>query len=384
VAVSGQISLATHTRLPGHTPLTSEAPDYGRPMATVLIIGAGDMGERVTDGLAAGGRVRRLVVAGRSSAGDAVAATVASARDCLVEAIRLDASRPDEVAELLTATRPDLVVHCASLRSPWAMSGRTDPPARAIAAAGLGLRLPYQLPLILSVMRAVRDAGYAGPVANLSFPDVTGPILARLGLAPTVGLGNAAMMQLRVRAALRAAHPDQPTPLIRVLGHHAQVFDVMQARQPTDPGQRCRVYLDEHGRRDDSLAYQAPPLAPGPRYNVITAAAVIPVLEALLPGASPLRHSTAAPTGMPGGYPVRIVDGAVALDLPPGLSEADAIAFNERMAHGDGIDHIDDDGTVHLTTASHQAVAAIAPDLAHPIAIDDLDGRAAQLDFVLA
>jgi hypothetical protein len=26
VAVSGQISLATHTRLPGHTPLTSEAP----------------------------------------------------------------------------------------------------------------------------------------------------------------------------------------------------------------------------------------------------------------------------------------------------------------------------------------------------------------------
>ncbi|WKX69201.1 KR domain-containing protein [Streptomyces sp. XD-27] len=67
-------------------------------MTTVLIIGAGDMGERVADGLAAGGRVRRVLVAGRSSAGDAVAATVASARDCLVEAVRLDASRPDEVA----------------------------------------------------------------------------------------------------------------------------------------------------------------------------------------------------------------------------------------------------------------------------------------------
>ena len=104
----------------------------------------------------------------------------------------------------------------------------------------------------------------------------------------------------------------------------------------------------------------------------------------MLPGASLLRHSIAAPAGLPGGYPVRIVDGSVALDLPPGLSEADAIAFNERMASGDGIDHIDDDGTVHLTAASHQAVAELAPDLAYPIAIDDLADRAARLDSVLA
>ncbi|WP_216214553.1 KR domain-containing protein [Amycolatopsis aidingensis] len=353
-------------------------------MTTVLIIGAGDMGERVADGLAAGGRVRRLLLAGRSAVVDAAAATVASARDCLVEAIRLDASRQDEVAELLSRARPDLVVHCASLRGPWAMSGRSDPAARAIAAAGLGLRLPYQLPLVLSVLRAARDAGYQGPVANLSFPDVTGPVLARLGLAPTIGLGNAAMMQLRVRAALRAARPEQPAPLIRVLGHHAQVFDVMQARPPADPDQRCRVYLGEDGQRDDTLAYQAPPLAPGPRYNVVTAAAVLPVLEALLPGAAPLRHSTAAPAGLPGGYPVRIADGAVTLDLPPGLTEAEAIACNERMAHGDGVESIDEDGTVHLTAASRQAVAGIAPELAEPVAVTDLADRAALLDSVLA
>nr|WP_328796059.1 hypothetical protein [Halosaccharopolyspora lacisalsi] len=349
----------------------------------MLIIGVGDIGERIADGLAAGSRVRRLLLAGRSAAGDSVAATVASARDCLVEPARLDASRQNEVAELLAATRPDLVVHCASLRGPWTMSGRTDPAARAVAAAGLGVRLPYQLPLILSVMRAARQAGYTGPVANLSFPDVTGPVLARLGLPPTVGLGNAAKMQLRVRAALRAAHPDRPMPLIRVLGHHAQVFDVMQARPPADPEQRCRVYLGEHGQRSDSLAYRAPALAPGPRYNTVTAAAAIPVLEALLPGAGPLRHSTAAPAGLPGGYPVRIVDGSVALDLPPGLSEAEAVAVNERMAAGDGIDSIDDDGTVHLTPASQKAVADIAPELAGPVAIDDLATRAARLDSVL-
>ncbi|WP_169336102.1 hypothetical protein [Actinopolyspora halophila] len=146
---------------------------------------------------------------------------------------------------------------------------------------------------------------------------MTGPVLARLGLAPTVGLGNAAKIQLRARAALRATHPDRTMPLIRVLGHHAQVFDVMQARPPADPEQRCWVYLGEDGQRDDTLAYRAPALAPGPRYNAVTAAAAIPVLEALLPGARPLRHSTAAPAGLPGGYPVSISDGSIALDLPP-------------------------------------------------------------------
>jgi len=353
-------------------------------VATVLVIGAGDMGERIADGLAAGGRVRRLLVAGRSSAREVVAATVASARDCRVEAVALDASIQDEVARVLASFRPDLVVHCASVRSPWALSGRTDPAARAVEAAGLGLRLPYQLPLILSVMRAAREAGHRGPVANLSFPDVTGPILARLGLAPTVGLGNVGMMQLRVRAAMRAADPDEALPLVRVLGHHSQVSAVMQARPPADPAARCRVYLGEDGARDDSLAYAAPPLPPGPRYNVVTAAAAIPVLEALLPGATSLGCSTAAPMGLPGGYPVHIANGEVALDLPPGLAEDEAIGFNERMAEGDGVDHIDDDGTVHLTAACRQAVAELAPDLADPIPIANLDARAARLDAVLA
>ena len=39
-------------------------------------------------------------------------------------------------------------------------------------------------------------------------------------------------------------------------------------------------------------------------YNAVTAAATLPVLEALLPGAPPLRWSTPAPDGLPGGYPV--------------------------------------------------------------------------------
>ncbi|QYN33331.1 hypothetical protein K1T35_33130 [Pseudonocardia sp. DSM 110487] len=354
-------------------------------MSTVLVIGVGDLGERLAAGLAGHPGVRRLLLAGRSVPKVTKAATtVLSSYDCLVEPVRLDALRVEDVASLLATHRPDLVVQCASRRSPWELFGRDDPAARAVAAAGIALRLPYQLAVPLAVMRAAREAGYSRPIANLSLPDVTGPILAALDLAPTIGLGNASVIQLRARAAWRAIHPDATNaPLIRVIGHHAQVFDVMQADPPADPDHRCRIYLDEQGHRDDGLAYQAPGLAPGPRYNHVTAAAALPVLTALLPDAPPLRWSAPAPDGLPGGYPVRINNQAVALDLPPGVTADEAIAFNQRMSNGDGIHHVDDDGTAYFTPACQEAVADIAADIAEPLPIDQIDTRAARLDDVL-
>ena len=56
---------------------------------------------------------------------------------------------------------------------------------------------------------------------------------------------------------------------------------------PADPADRVRVYLGEEGRRADDLAYRGHPLAPSVDYNLVTAAAALPVLLALLPGAAP-------------------------------------------------------------------------------------------------
>jgi hypothetical protein len=353
-------------------------------VSTVLIIGAGDLGERLTAALAGARGVSRVVLAGRSSSTvHAITGTLSAASDGIVEPAVVDASNQDELAHLFASTRPDLVVQCASMRSPWALAGREDAAARTILAAGFALRLPYQLPIVLTVMRAARDAGYAGSVANLSYPDGTGPVLRTLGLAPTVGLGNAGMILRRVRSAVRASTGASEPPLVRVLAHHAQLPAAMESDEPPAERERCRVYLGEEGTRSDSLAYRGPPLATGIRLNAITCAAAVPVLEALLPGADPLRWSTPAPGGLPGGYPVRIADGAVELDLPPGLELADAVAYNERAGRGDAIERIDDDGTVHFTDACRQAVAALAPELAAPLAVADIADRAAFLDAVL-
>jgi hypothetical protein len=351
-------------------------------VSTVLIIGAGDLGERFAAGLAAAGQVDRLVLVSRSGAAEA-AATIASSHETFVESVACDARDPAEVSKLLFKTDPDLVVLSASGRGPWAPPGQDEEAARAISAAGFALRLPYNLPVPLAVMQATTDAGYEGPVANVSFPDVTGPVLARLGLAPTVGLGNAAMILLRARAALRAASPGAELPLLRVLAQHSQLSNVMQSRLPDDPAARARVYVGENGVLDDTVAYQAPPLTPSVRYNYVTAASSIPVLHALLPGAAPLLWSTPSPHGLPGGYPVRIAQGEVTLDLPPGVTEEQAIRFNQQQSQADGVEKIDDDGTVHFTEAAREAVAAVDPALAEPLEIGDLEARAAQLDAAL-
>jgi hypothetical protein len=245
--------------------------------------------------------------------------------------------------------------------------------------------LPMQLPIIHATMRAVRTVGYTGPIANLSFPDVTNVVLGKIGLAPTVGLGNAAMVALRVRAALRAEHgADTALPLIRVIAQHAQLFAVMGARQPADPDERVRVFLGEDGERHDRLAYRGHPLPRGIVLNDVTASSAIETLRALLPGTAPTRLSLPGPLGLPGGYPVRIDAGDVKLDLPPGQALADAVAFNERAGRGDGVEAIADDGTVTFTAEAAEAVQGVAPSLTAPLHPAETTERAARLGELLA
>lgn len=349
--------------------------------AKVLIIGTGDAGLKMAAGLTQSGRLRELVLAGLSQGrGPGAAGLLDSLGECPVRFEPLDGTRQGDVEAILGRERPDLLVQSASLLSPWLAIGRRDPAAQAFAAAGLGVQLPAQLPVLLAVMRAARTVGFAGPVANLSLPDITHPILKALDLAPTIGLGNVSMQLLRVRAALRtqalAQHTDPgPLPLIRLVGHHRHVYGVMSAEAPQDPETGVRVYLGEEGARADALAYRGFPLPAGMDYNVVTAASALPVLLALLPGAEPLRFSAPAPLGLPGGYPVRIADGTVELDLPPGAELDEIAAFHRRMSRGDGIERIAEDGTAHFTEAARAAMTPLDPGLTEPLAPADVEAR---------
>lgn len=350
--------------------------------ARVLIIGAGNAGLRIAEGFARSGRVSQLVLCDISrDRAPMVGGILDSCYDCNVKFIELDGTQQKKVEEVLRAEQPDLVLQSACLLSPWATLGRSDPVAQALSQAGLAVQLPVQLPVLTTVMKAVREVDFKRPVANLSFPDVSHMILDRFGLAPTIGLGNVSICHLRVRAALRkklmkADGSSDPLPLIRLVGHHHNVYGVMEAKPPTDPKESCRVYLGEEGERADEVAYQGFPIKTGIDYNIITAAAALPVLLALLPGAEPFRFSAPAPQRLPGGYPVVISDGKVELDLPNDVDLTEVRNFHQHMARLDGLESVSDDGTVLFSEKAKQAVAEIDPALSEPLTVHEWIPRA--------
>jgi len=344
------------------------------------------MGARITAGLASAGGVHELVLAGvPAAAGEEAVGIVRSTTDVAARFTLADCTAQAEVESLLADSNPDIVVQCASLMSPWALVDRADDVARAVASAGLAVMLPMQLPVVRTVMSAVRLTGFSGPVANLSFPDVTNVILDRLGLAPTIGLGNVTMHLLRVRGALRAElGPDRELPLVRVIGHHNQVYPAMRAEPPARPDERVRVFLGEQGERADHLAYVGHPYAAGIVYNQVTAAACIRVVQALMPGVGRTRVSAPAPFGLPGGYPVAIEDGTISLDLPPGQDIAEAAAWQASIGRNDGVESIAADGSVTFTERASSAVAAVAPWLTEPLHPDGALERAERIRKLLA
>jgi hypothetical protein len=126
--------------------------------------------------------------------------------------------------------------------------GRPHATAKALVSAGLGVQLPAQLPVLKTLMECRAELALSAPVANLSLPDMSHAVLATQRLAPLIGLGNVTILLVGARAALRAewdagGREDEPLPLLRLVGHHHNVYGVMQCRPPDDERER------DHGRR---------------------------------------------------------------------------------------------------------------------------------------
>jgi hypothetical protein len=355
-----------------------EDSSSGGARARVLLIGAGDLARRLAMRLVQSSRVGELVLASRRAESGLALTKLLSAcrasssgisgrraaRPVFARFVALDALREDDVAALLLRERPDLVIQCASLLSPWCLREHASAEVRALGQGPFALQLAAQLPIVMCVMRAVRAACFDGPVANCSYPDVTHPVLAPLGLAPTVGIGNVAMIRALVLPSVGQAGGARP--LVRVLAHHAHVAGAASG-QRGDNGPAPQVYVGEAAERADALAYAGPRLAVDRTLNELSAASAPPLLEALLPGGPLLRTSAPGPRGLPGGYPVRVQGGEVQLDLPFPLTLEAAVQHQTLSARLDGVDSIASDGSVYYTQAARAVAARAAPELGAPL-----------------
>jgi hypothetical protein len=321
---------------------------------TVLVVGLGDLGQRVVDVLShrPGGR---LVAAARdpeharSVAGQAALVAALCGGPRVVEPAVADLDDGDGTAELLARVQPDVIVVAASRLTWW----RVPEAARSLP---YGAWLPLHVPLVRSLMQARTAAGVSAPVVALPFPDAVGAVLAGIGLAPETGAGNVLEMaaKLAVVVAERAGVGRHAVD-VRLVAHHAteriafSAFSVLggAAGGPTGPPPlHASVSVNGETVQDDevrAMLTAAYPLLSGHATHELTAAATAATVWALLSD-EPRRLHVPAPAGRPGGYPVRISRAGIELDLPPDMKEADAIAVNAVAARWDGIERIEPDG----------------------------------------
>lgn len=328
-------------------------------MTTLLLVGLGHLGGRILDALARERPDWRLVAAGRDARrGEArvhVARLAAAALGAVptVEFAALDADDRDAVAALVGRVRPDLIVTTLSRQTWWVRDLLPEREAGLLSRARFGAWLPVHLAPTLGLMAALRDAGYRGLVVTAAYPDVVNVVCARVGLAPTCGLGNVAEIEPKVRLLAAARLTVAPEALrVTLVAHHALERFVFGDEAPSlreAPPWFLRI---EHGGEDvteaaggSEILFAPYPLSATPAWHALTAASAVRLLCALR-SETPVPLHVPGPCGLPGGYPVFASRGGVAVADIEGLSLEEAVALNERAQRWDGVERIEPDGTV--------------------------------------
>lgn len=274
-----------------------------------------------------------------------------------IECTPLDLLHIEQTAEVIARFQPDLIVCAATLQSSTTVPNVPESLAQQLALAPMGLRLPLHLTLMYKLMQAVRLAGMEGTtkVLNAIYPDVVHPVLAKVGLAPMTGVGDLANNVPALR--LSVAHQlDVPFTHVEVQLVMARWVSYWMSRRNilTAPfhfaafvqGKECTQQL-HLAHLFDALPTRLQRLG-GETGLLMTATSAALLVRALLSDRGEIVHAP-GPNGLPGGYPVRVEGMGVEVVLPPGLTQEQALAMNEAGLRLDGIDHIDEQGTVFFT-----------------------------------
>lgn len=283
----------------------------------------------------------------------------------------LDSSSAASIAETLGAIRPGIVVQSASAQSPWRVDNNESDWARLVARAGFGLTIAFNSLLSFRTSSAMKQLGLSGHFVNTCYPDGVNQVLAQAGLPITTGVGNIAIFA----AVIGGRVPLEQRKDLRILGHHRHI---VEWRKP--PAQRAgapvRAWVGDKELADiDGMTGDIQ--LPHRELNMISAANAVPVLLALA-GEGARRVHVPGPGGRTGGYPVIADKTGVVLDLPSGVTEEDAIAWNTQFEDADGVSIRD--GQVIYAERVRTLLAEYSPELAKGFKVTEVEEAAAALD----
>jgi len=350
--------------------------------ADILVLGTGSFAARIAFDLAATTTAPvRVVVSGRNADRLSWLVTAGNARAAIFGAnarfagIAADLLQQEEIARVLAATRPAVVVQAASTQTSAVIATTGDAWSKLIADGGLSATALFQT-LISARVAAALPAGCQ--FINCCFPDVVNPILGALGLTVTCGTGNVAILANAFAGHMLASGqgaPDLRMPDLRMLAHY-QALGAWRRPAAERKGAAPRVWLGAEEVADVFARFAAVKLTPEPAIE-ISGAAGVPLIVAIATR-KPWRGHVPGPLGLPGGYPVLWTGQAMTLDLPPGLAREEAVAWNARFEQENGL-VVGADGMVRYTGKLAAALGAASPDLARGFAVRDYEAVYAEM-----
>nr|MDO8099455.1 hypothetical protein [Candidatus Njordarchaeota archaeon] len=269
---------------------------------------------------------------------------------------KINLNEVKETTEILREEEPDLIFNATTLQSWWVIGLLPEKVYQKLLGAGIGPWLPMHLTLTHKLMMAVRRAGIKTHVVSSSFPDGVHPVLGKVGLAPTVGIGNFDLLIPRIK---KVVSDKLKVPLrnisVFMVGHH--IHDVLVEDFGTTGGAPyfLKILVGDRNVTDEldpeKIFSEPLPTPPGNQSDQQVASSAVKNILAILNDTGELTHAP-GPNGLPGGYPVRLSGKGAEVVLPEELSLEEAVRINEEAQKFDGIQEIEDDGTVVFTEKS--------------------------------
>ncbi|MGY2399285.1 hypothetical protein [Pseudomonas sp. SDO5271_S396] len=270
-----------------------------------------------------------------------------------IQPVIADLTDVDRVTRVLKEQAPDLIVNCASLQSWRVITGLPKLSFEQLDSAQFGPWLPMHLTLMHHLMQAVRASGIVTRTVNAAFPDAVNPILARVGLAPDLGVGNVANLVPATRLAIARLHGCSPAE-VQVMLYAQHYFSHYVPRGGLPPRANYRLLYEVQGRQPVERPSDAAIFATvqsdfrrlgGIDGQFLTACSAVTVIEGLFSPTPVLVHAP-GPLGLPGGYPVWLQNGQIRVQFSEDCPQDDAVRINAICQSQDGIDEIHCDGSV--------------------------------------
>jgi hypothetical protein len=322
----------------------------------LVVFGTGQFAGRIVFDLAATTKTPiEIVIAGRNADRLDWLTTAANARAFMFgcparfTGAVLDVTDAALITALLREKRPRLAVQTASSQPSAVIGESGNAWSRLVAEGGLSVTAVSQAVLSIRVGEAIKDAGIDCALINCCFPDVVNAMLTARGIKVLCGTGNVAILANAFSGALV-----ERGRRLQVLAHYQQLGAWRQAAGQRG-GQAPRVWLDGSEIEDVFAEFAHLKLTREPAIE-ISGASGVTLMQAFVAGQEWRGHAP-GPNGLPGGYPVRLAQGELRLDLPEGIGRDEAIAWNAAFENKSGL-VIGQDGKASYTGTTRSCLEA--------------------------